>query len=65
MYYKIDILKKVISDDFIRNLTDKGCWFQPVRMKGIDELCLLNSNSLIQTWSSCETFRLSEDIIKT
>jgi len=29
----LNILRKVIGDDFIRNLSDRGCWFQPVRIR--------------------------------
>ena len=24
---------KVVRDDFIQNLSDRGCWFQPVRIR--------------------------------
>ncbi|MFX1238130.1 MAG: zinc ribbon domain-containing protein [Promethearchaeota archaeon] len=29
----LNILRKVIGDDFITNLSDRGCWFQPVRIR--------------------------------
>ncbi|TXT65539.1 MAG: hypothetical protein BAJALOKI1v1_420017 [Promethearchaeota archaeon] len=29
----LNILRKVVGDDFIQNLSDRGCWFQPVRMR--------------------------------
>jgi len=34
----LNILRKVIGDDFIlqeRNLVDRGCWFQPVRIRDL------------------------------
>ena len=29
----LNILRKVIGDDFIQSLSDRGCWFQPVRIR--------------------------------
>ena len=29
----LNILRKVIGDGFIRKLVDRGCWFQPVRIR--------------------------------
>lgn len=29
----LNILRKVIGDDFIKDLSDRGCWFQPVRIR--------------------------------
>ena len=31
----LNLLRKVIGDDFIRNLLDRGCWFQPVRIRDL------------------------------
>ena len=31
----LNILRKVIGDGFIRNLSDRGCWFQPVRIRDL------------------------------
>jgi len=31
----LNILRKVIGNDFIGNLSDKGCWFQPVRIRNL------------------------------
>ncbi len=31
----LNILRKVIGDDFIRKLVDRGCWFQPVRIRDL------------------------------
>lgn len=31
----LNILRKVIGDDFIRNLVDRGCWFQPIRIRSV------------------------------
>jgi len=31
----LNILRKVIGDDFIKNLSDRGCWFQPVRIRNL------------------------------
>ena len=31
----LNILRKVVGDDFIRNLSDRGCWFQPVRIRDV------------------------------
>ncbi|GAJ09971.1 unnamed protein product, partial [marine sediment metagenome] len=31
----LNILRKVIGDDFIQNLSDRGCWFQPVRIRDL------------------------------
>lgn len=43
----LNILRKVIGDDFIRNLADRGCWFQPIRIRNLVqtsyEQFLLNS----------------------
>lgn len=43
----LNILRKVIGDDFIRDLPDRGCWFQPVRIRGLthtshEQFCLAN-----------------------
>ncbi len=47
----INILRKVIGDDFIRDLSDKGCWFQPVRIRNLfqtsHEQFLLKSATII------------------
>ncbi|MFX1569036.1 MAG: hypothetical protein ACFFCV_11795 [Promethearchaeota archaeon] len=29
----LNTLRKVVGDGFIQNLSDKGCWFQPVRIR--------------------------------
>ncbi len=29
----LNILRKVVGDDFIQDLSDRGCWFQPVRIR--------------------------------
>ncbi len=29
----LNILRKVVGDGFIQNLSDRGCWFQPVRIR--------------------------------
>ncbi|TXT63472.1 MAG: transposase [Promethearchaeota archaeon] len=29
----LNILRKVVGDDFIQNLSDRGCWFQLVRIR--------------------------------
>jgi putative transposase len=31
----LNILRKVVGDGFIRNLSDRGCWFQPVRIRDV------------------------------
>jgi putative transposase len=31
----LNILRKVIGDAFIRKLVDRGCWFQPVRIRDL------------------------------
>ena len=31
----LNILRKVIGDGFIRKLVDRGCWFQPVRIRDV------------------------------
>jgi len=31
----LNILRKVIGDGFIRKLVDRGCWFQPVRIRDL------------------------------
>ncbi|MFX1376199.1 MAG: RNA-guided endonuclease InsQ/TnpB family protein [Promethearchaeota archaeon] len=31
----LNILRKVVGDDFIRDLSDRGCWFQPVRIRDV------------------------------
>jgi len=31
----LNILRKVVGDDFITNLFDRGCWFQPVRIRDL------------------------------
>lgn len=31
----LNILRKVVGDDFIQNLSDRGCWFQPVRIRDL------------------------------
>jgi len=31
----LNLLRKVIGDDFIRNLVDRGCWFQPIRIRNL------------------------------
>ena len=31
----LNILRKVIGDGFIRDLSDRGCWFQPVRIRNV------------------------------
>ena len=31
----LNILRKVVGDDFIRGLSDRGCWFQPVRIRDL------------------------------
>ncbi len=47
----LNILRKVIGNDFIRNLSDKGCWFQPVRIRNLfqtsHEQFLLRSTATI------------------
>jgi len=29
----LNILRKVVGDGFVQNLSDRGCWFQPVRIR--------------------------------
>jgi len=31
----LNILRKVIGDGFSRKLVDRGCWFQPVRIRDV------------------------------
>ncbi len=31
----LNILRKVVGDGFIHNLSDRGCWFQPVRIRDV------------------------------
>ncbi len=31
----LNILRKVVGDGFIRNLSDRGCWFHPVRIRDL------------------------------
>ncbi|MBN1801106.1 MAG: transposase [Candidatus Lokiarchaeota archaeon] len=31
----LNIMRKVIGDDFIKTLSDRGCWFQPVRIRDV------------------------------
>ena len=31
----LNILRKVVGDGFIRDLSDRGCWFQPVRIRDV------------------------------
>jgi transposase len=31
----LNILRKVVGDDFIRDLSDRGYWFQPVRIRDV------------------------------
>jgi len=31
----LNILRKVVGDGFIQNLSDRGCWFQPVRIRDV------------------------------
>ena len=31
----LNILRKVVGDDFIQNLSNRGCWFQPVRIRDL------------------------------
>jgi transposase len=31
----LNVLRNVIDDDFIRDLVDRGCWFQPVRIRSL------------------------------
>ena len=45
----LNILRKVVGDDFIENLSDRGCWFQPVRIRDVfqtshEQFLLKNSN---------------------
>ena len=47
----LNILRKVVGDDFIRGLSDRGYWFQPVRIREVfqtsHEQFLLNSVNII------------------
>jgi putative transposase len=47
----LNILRKVVGDDFIKNLSDRGCWFQPVRIRDLfqtsHEQFLLKSVTII------------------
>ncbi len=31
----LNILRKVVGDGFIQNLSDRGCWVQPVRIRDV------------------------------
>ncbi len=31
----LNIFRKVVGDGFIQNLSDRGCWFQPVRIRDV------------------------------
>lgn len=31
----LNIIRKVVGDRFIQNLSDRGCWFQPVRIREV------------------------------
>ena len=31
----LNILRKVVGNDFIRNLSDRGCWFHPMRIRDL------------------------------
>ncbi len=47
----LNILRKVVGDGFIRNLSDRGCWFQPVRIREVfqtshEHFLLKNFNSI-------------------
>jgi putative transposase len=33
----LNILRKVIGDDFIRDLVDRGCWFRPIRIRSVTQ----------------------------
>ena len=47
----LNILRKVVGDDFIQYLSDRGCWFQPVRIRDMfqtsHEQFLLKSINII------------------
>ena len=47
----LNILRKVVGDGFIRNLSDRGCWFQPVRIRDLfqtsHEQFLIKSVSIV------------------
>ncbi|MHA1671114.1 MAG: zinc ribbon domain-containing protein [Promethearchaeota archaeon] len=47
----LNILRKVVGDGFIRNLSDRGCWFQPVRIRDLFQTShkqfLINSVSIV------------------
>ena len=47
----LNILRKVVGDGFIRGLSDRGCWFQPVRIRDIfqtsHEQVLLKSVNIV------------------
>ncbi|KKN48070.1 hypothetical protein LCGC14_0656610 [marine sediment metagenome] len=47
----LNILRKVVGDDFIRDLSDRGCWFQPVRIRDLfqtsHEQFLLKSYNIV------------------
>jgi putative transposase len=47
----LNILRKVVGDGFIRNLSDRGCWFQPVRIRDVfqtsHEQVLLKSVNIV------------------
>jgi putative transposase len=31
----LNLMRKVVGDAFIRTLTDRGCWFQPIRIRNL------------------------------
>ena len=31
----LNFLRKVVGDGFIQDLSDRGCWFQPVRIRDV------------------------------
>ncbi len=47
----LNILRKVVGDGFLRNLSDRGCWFQPVRIRDVFQTShkhfLLKSHNII------------------
>ncbi|GAG95465.1 unnamed protein product, partial [marine sediment metagenome] len=47
----LNILRKVVGDGFIQNLSDRGYWFQPVRIRDMfqtsHEQFILNSVNMI------------------
>ena len=62
----LNILRKVIGDDFIRNLANTGCWFQPLRIRGIEQLGLMTNNTHSPTlMNSHEQICPSLGMIKT